>query len=71
MDLTSKKVQKNVIKLAFCVRKASKDDLILLSAMIQALHDKDENFFLECIDLRLKILDNPHLCALLGIKDNK
>ena len=75
MDLNNKKVAKNIIKLALCIRNASRSDLLLLSAMIQLKTSSDAvndiNFYSDTCDLKDKISSNPHICAVLGIKDKE
>lgn len=68
MDFNNKKIAKNVIKLAVCIRKASRSDLLLLSAMIDVKTLNNEDFYNETLKLVDEISANPHLCALLGIK---
>ena len=71
MDLNNKKVAKNIIKLAMCIRKASRSDLLLLSAMIDVKTQNNGDFYNETLKLVDEISSNPHLCALLGIKDKE
>lgn len=72
MDLNNKKVAKNIIKLALCIKHANRNDLMLLGAMLYLKMDNDSNsqdFYDNQDKLVAQIRDNPHICALLGIKD--
>ena len=64
MDLTSKKVQKNIIKLALSVKFATFDDLVLLISMInlKVLSSPNVDEYRDSVEkCQDNILHNTHL----------